>query len=128
MVAYIINPVFAVDFMHPHDENPDRKPTFDKSTKRTLLIFAGVAVIAYLINFGFGNLIVVVALLYLLNHFYLSRAVEKFQTKVWPAFQRKYVRLLVWALDRPRTMLLSAVGLLFLSLGFIENHNIYKGF
>jgi multidrug efflux pump subunit AcrB len=35
VVAYIINPVFAVDFMHPHDEN-HAKPSFDKGTKKAM--------------------------------------------------------------------------------------------
>ncbi|MBC7914182.1 MAG: efflux RND transporter permease subunit [Pyrinomonadaceae bacterium] len=119
LVAYIINPVFAVDFMHPHDENSHVKPSFDKSTKRAMLIFAGLAVVSYLINFGLGNFVVIIALLYLLNHFYLTGVIERFQKKTWPAFQDKYVSLLVWALKRPRTMLLWTVGLLIFTIGLM---------
>ncbi|MFD2162840.1 efflux RND transporter permease subunit [Paradesertivirga mongoliensis] len=119
LVAYIINPVFAVDFMHPHDENSHVKPSFDKSTKRTMWIFAGLAVVSYLINFGLGNFVVLIALLYLLNHFYLTGVIERFQKKTWPAFQDKYVNLLVWALKRPRAMLLWTVGLLFFTIALM---------
>ena len=118
VVAYIINPVFAVDFMHPEDHE-NRKPTFDKQVKRTLLIFAGLAVLAYLINFGFGNLVVFIAILYLINHFFLTGVIHNFQNKVWPNVQNKYVRVLDWALDLPRTMLWSTVGLLIFTIVLI---------
>ncbi|WP_423147226.1 efflux RND transporter permease subunit [Rubrolithibacter danxiaensis] len=119
LVAYIINPVFAVDFMKPHNEDEDHKPRFDKTVKRTLLILGGLAVLAYLINFGFGNFIVFLALLYLLNHFFLTGAVKRFQNNIWPRFQDRYTNLLRWALDRPRTMLWGTVGLFFFSIVLI---------
>ncbi len=118
VVAYIINPVFAVDFMEPEDHEA-HKPRFDKGVKRSTLILGGFAVLAYLMNFGFGNFVVFLMLLYLLNHFYLTGAIKKFQTKTWPAFQNKYVKLLTWALNRPRMMLWSTVILFFLTIGLI---------
>ncbi|NEU09398.1 efflux RND transporter permease subunit [Flavihumibacter sp. R14] len=115
VVAYIINPVFAVDFMHPEDHS-NVKPTFDKRVKKTLMIFAGFAVVAYLINFGFGNLVVFLSLLYLVNHFFLTGVIHKFQNEVWPNIQDKYVRVLSWTLERPRAMLWSTVGLLIFTI------------
>ncbi|HYK77370.1 MAG TPA: efflux RND transporter permease subunit [Daejeonella sp.] len=119
LVAYIINPVFAVDFMKPEEPNLD-KPRFDKKVKRTLLMFGIFALLAYLINFGFGNFVVLLALLYLLNHFYLTRLIRNFQQKIWPAVQDKYVKVLDWALDRPRVMLYSTVGLFFFTIGLMN--------
>lgn len=118
VVAYIINPVFAVDFMRVE---PDEhvKPTFDKSTKKAMIVFAGLAFFAYLINFGFGNFVVLMALLYLLNHFYLTGVIRNFQENIWPRFQSKYVGVLSWALERPKAMLWSTVGLLFLTLALV---------
>ncbi len=116
VVAYIINPVFAVDFMKPHDRNPDHKPSFDPTVRKTLIVFAVMAVLGYLVNFGLGNFIVLLALLYLLNHFVLTGAIENFQTKVWPKLVNKYNNLLTWALKRPRTMIWSTVGLFFLTM------------
>ncbi|MBC7744139.1 MAG: efflux RND transporter permease subunit [Flavobacterium sp.] len=115
VVAYIINPVFAVDFMRPEDQE-NNKPTFDKSVKKILLILAGVAVIAYFISFGLGNFVVFLAFLYLLNHYFLTGLIHRFQTKTWPKLQDKYVGLLRRALYRPRTMLWSTVGLLLLTI------------
>ncbi|MGX5690901.1 efflux RND transporter permease subunit [Arcticibacter tournemirensis] len=116
VVAYIINPVFAVDFMKPHDRNPDHKPTFDSTVTKTLIVFVIMAILGYLVNFGLGNFIVLLALLYLLNHFVLTGAIENFQTKVWPKLVNKYNGLLTWALKRPRTMIWSTVGLFFLTI------------
>lgn len=116
IVAYIINPVFAVDFMKPHVEHEKDKPTFNRAVKRTLLVFTGVALLGYLINFGIGNFVVLLALLYLLNHFLLTRLIKKFQTVTWPKAINAYHSLIVWALKRPRTMIWSTVGLFFFTL------------
>ncbi len=115
IVAYIINPVFAVDFMKPEDHD-SAKPSFDKGVKKTLMIFAGAAILAYLIDFGIGNVVVFIALLYLFNHFYLNNSIKNFQTNTWPRVQNKYVSVLSWALNRPRTMLWSTVGLFFFTI------------
>lgn len=120
LVAYIINPVFAVDFMKPHNTDEHHKPTFDAKVKKNVIRMAVVAVIGYLIAFGIGNFIVVLTLLYLLNHFYLEGWVLKFQTKAWPRFQNWYTEKLDWALHRPWTMILSTVGLFFLTILFMS--------
>lgn len=119
LVAYIINPVFAVDFMQPEDHDKS-KPKFDKSVLRVLLIFLGVAILAYLINIGLGNLVVFFAILYLLNHFFVNRMIINFQTNIWPRAQRKYEKILIWSLNRPRAILWSTVGLFILTLMLIS--------
>lgn len=118
LVAYIINPVFAVDFMKPHTHSDD-KPKFDKSVKKNLYIMAGVAFVAYLINFGFGNLVVFIAGFYLLHHFYLEKVVYNFQNHSWPKFQNWYAKKLDWALHRPWTMIGSTIALFFLTIMFM---------
>jgi multidrug efflux pump len=115
LVAYIINPVFAVDFMEPEDHSI-KKPSFDKGVRKNLLIFLGFSILGYLINFGIGNLVVFVGLLYLLNHFYLNNAIRNFQTNIWPRAQNKYVTLLKWALSWPRAMMYGTVGLFLFTL------------
>ena len=118
VVAYIINPVFAVDFMEIEDHHPP-KPSFDKKVKKTLAVMAGITVLAYLIGFGAGNFMVLLILLYLLNHFYLEGAVRNFQNNLWPRFQDSYKRLLIKALNWPRAMLWGTVGLLFFTIGLV---------
>lgn len=116
VVAYIINPVFAVDFMESHDADEVYQPKFDKKVKKTLLYLGIAAVLAYVINFGFGNFVVILALFYLLQHFVLEKWIRKFQNQTWPKFQAKYVSFLEWALHRPYAILGSTLGLLIFSI------------
>src|SRR5690606_38971080 len=71
IIAYIINPVSAVSFMKPHTEHEGGKPRFDRSVKRIMVGFLIIAVLVYLIDFGSGNFVVLLALFYLLHHFVL---------------------------------------------------------
>jgi multidrug efflux pump len=118
VVAYIINPVFAVDFMKPEDHSPVR-PRFDSTVKRTLLVFTGIAVLGYLIDFGLGNLVVFIAILYLVHHFFLAKGIQRFQTVIWPGVVKRYVVILDWALNWPRAILWSTVGLFFFTLALM---------
>lgn len=117
VVAYIINPVFAVDFMKTHEEE-DRNRKDTRKFKRTSLIFAGISAVSYLSgSVGFGNFIITLYGLYCLNRFVLPGIIQKFQNKVWPAVQETYRKLMVWTLQgkRPVAMLIGTVGLLIFS-------------
>ncbi|MEJ5993280.1 efflux RND transporter permease subunit [Pedobacter sp. Du54] len=113
IVAYIINPVFAVDFMAHDDHEAAKKPRFDKKLRKNVLILGGIALVGYLINMGLGNFMIFIILLYLLNHFVLTNAVKKFQQKLWPAFQNKYVKVLHWAVEHPKKLIWGTFGLFF---------------
>ncbi|MEZ2337990.1 efflux RND transporter permease subunit [Mucilaginibacter sp. RCC_168] len=116
VVAYIINPVFAVDFMKPHHDGEHDNPKFDKKTVRALIYLAVAAVVGYLINIGIGNLVVFIMALYLLNHFILLRVIDRFQKNAWPKFKDWYARWLEKAVKRPVTMLMGTIGLFILSI------------
>jgi multidrug efflux pump subunit AcrB len=118
LVAYIFNPVFAVDFMKPHHEGEHDHPRFDRKVGRAMIFFAIAAVIAYLIGRGVGNFVVFAALLYLFNHFVLLKTIDRFQKKAWPKFQTWYARKLEWAVHRPVTILVSMFVLFILTIGF----------
>lgn len=113
LVAYIINPVFAADFMkaHKHDVEGDSK--FTRGFKVTSVIFGGIALISYLIAFGLGNFIVFIYLLYVLHHFLLKNVISSFQNSAWPKVQRGYKRLLTWCLYKYRPVWV-AVAVVFL--------------
>ncbi|MBE9583605.1 efflux RND transporter permease subunit [Mucilaginibacter sp. JRF] len=119
LVAYIINPVFAVDFMKPHIEGEHDNPKFDRTVKRVLIVMGIIAVLGYLINVGLGNFVVFAALLYLLNHFVLIKWIDKFQKNAWPSFQNWYGRMIEKAVRRPWQILLGIIVLFFLSIGFM---------
>jgi multidrug efflux pump len=119
VVAYIMNPVFAVDFMKPHHEGEHDNPRFDKKVLRSLAILGGLAVLAYLINVGLGNFVVVLAVLYLINHFFLLRIIDRFQKNGWPRFQHWYARRLEKAVQSPWWVLGSIIVLFIFTMFFV---------
>ncbi|MFN6380126.1 MAG: efflux RND transporter permease subunit [Flavobacteriales bacterium] len=116
LVAYIINPVFAVDFMKPHDHAPNQKKRARSFRITTILLLAFAALFYLTGSFGMGNFLVTMYLLYLLYRFVLEKAIANFQNKLWPRVQNVYGRFLEWALKRPRMIFWSTVGLLFATL------------
>jgi len=118
VVAYIMNPVFAVDFMKPHIEGEHDNPKFDKKTVRTTVVLGVIAAFGYLINFGFGNFMVLIVVLYLFNHFVLVNTIDKFQKNAWPKFQSWYARVLEGAVRSPWWVLFGTIILFFVTIGF----------
>ncbi len=124
VVAYIMNPVFAVDFMKPHHEGEHDHQTFDRKTTRTTLILAGVTVFFYLlaaigaISIGIGNFMVLIIFLFLFNHFVLLKVIDRFQKNLWPRFQTWYARWLERAVHNPWKVLMGVIVLFFFTIGF----------
>lgn len=119
LVAYIINPVFAVDFMKPHHLG-EKKRKITKGFIITTVVFVVVALLSYIAgNFGLGNLTLTLYGLFCLNRFVLHGMIQTFQDKSWPAFQERYKKLLIWALEgsRPYLIIGATVLLFFLSIG-----------
>lgn len=122
VVAYIINPVFAADFMTPHDhDHDDNKTKVTKGFKITTVVFASVALMSYIVGaFGLGNFAVLMYLLYAFYHFYLIKIISVFQTSTWPKVQESYKRLITWCLYRyrPIWIMVGVVVLFFFSIVF----------
>jgi len=124
VVAYIMNPVFAVDFMKPHFEGEHDHQRFDRKTTRTTLILAGIAAFFYIIaalggiSIAIGNFVVLMIVLFLFNHFVLLKVIDRFQKKAWPRFQSWYARWLERAVHNPWKVLLGVVVLFFFTIGF----------
>ena len=105
LVAYIINPVFAADFMKPHDHNNDKKPRFTKGFKVAGVVFGAIALLFYVMGlFGMGNFTIAIFGIYALHHFVLNDIINAFQTKMWPRVQSTYKSLLSWCLQGWRPM------------------------
>lgn len=120
LVAYIINPVFAADFMKPHEERHKDESKFTKGFKVTSIIFGGIALVSYLIAFGLGNFVVFIYLLYVLHHFFLKDVIKNFQDSAWPRVQRGYKGILTWCLYRyrPIWIAIGVIGLFIFALVF----------
>jgi len=117
-VAYIINPVFAVDFMKTHDEEAKERSNH-RGYKITGIIFGVVALLAYISgNFGTGNFTIVMFGLYSLNRFVFWKWIQSFQEKRWPAVQDFYKGIVTWSLEksRPIWLMLGTVGLFVFSI------------
>ena len=117
LVAFIMNPVFAVDFMnHPEGEKEKKSAIFRKPR---FWVMIGVGILLDVMGAPFfGNLLITFMLLTLLNRFVLDDAIHSFQNKVLPWIMSHYENLLKWALKgwRPVQLLLGTVGLLILSI------------
>ncbi|MFH0866872.1 MAG: efflux RND transporter permease subunit [Bacteroidota bacterium] len=116
-VAYIINPVFAVDFME-HEEHDK----FKKTDKRKLLkvsgVMAGLALLFYVAQWtGIANFMVLLMILYLFHNIYGVRMIYWFQHKALPKFMRGYEKLLRKSLKgkRPYYILWGTIAALFIA-------------
>ena len=118
LVAYIINPVFAVDFMREQRKQSSRSK-WNRRMKITIVIFVAVALIFYVAgSIGMGNFILTLLVIYLLYQFVLEKWIHKFQEKVWPGFRNGYSRVLKGALNHPGLVLGGTVLLFFISIFF----------
>ena len=105
-VAYIINPVFAVDFMKPHHEEFKSYGKITRKAWLRLLLYAVVAIVFYIGgSIAYGNLMIFFAAFMVVHRLFLYKVIENFQTKAWPSFRRGYTNLLVWGLKRPYALL-----------------------
>ena len=93
IVAYIMNPVFAVSFMKPHAEGENHR-AITRGFVKTCIVLAIITVISYIVNFGLGNLALTMFGLYLLNKFVLVNAAEAFQKKIWVKVQNGYASIM----------------------------------
>ncbi|MEO8584174.1 MAG: efflux RND transporter permease subunit, partial [Flavitalea sp.] len=117
VVAFIMNPVFAVDFMNHSDE--EGKSKMDIFRKPGLWLGLGVGILLDGTGQPFwGNLILLIVILVLLNHFILGKIIHGFQNRVLPSVMRRYETLLRWSLKgrRPVYVLLITILIFFVSL------------
>lgn len=120
LVAYIMNPVFAVSFMQrPPSEEENAKNR--KITPRLLFITLGVIVAIVILSLAqiriLANLLIFGLVIYYLFKFVLHFLIEKFQCCALPALLNSYKKILAFLLKgkRPYLVLTGAVGLLLMS-------------
>jgi multidrug efflux pump subunit AcrB len=121
LVAYIINPVFAADFMKAHQPGGEKKSKITRGFKITAVVFGAVALLFYVVGaFGMGNFTLTLFALYALHHFILENVVKGFQNNVWPRVQETYKRALGWCLQgwKPMGVIGVVIFLFFFSIIF----------
>lgn len=120
IVAYVFNPVFAVDFMKHED---DEKPVVLRRVYKTAGVMVLIALPFYLLKMtGLANLIVFIAISFLAHELFGHKVLRNFQTKTIPAMMKKYENTLVWVLKgkRPVYILWSMIGLFIFTM-FLTN-------
>lgn len=118
LVAFFMNPVFAVDFMnHPESENKEPKSAIFKKPIFWIVIGAGIVLDVLGATF-MGNLLLFFMILILLNRYFFTDAIHYFQNHALPLIMGRYESLLRWALKgwRPVHLLLGIIALLFISV------------
>ncbi len=116
IVAYIFNPVFAVDFMRLDD---DDAPINKRNVYRTTAIIALISLPFYLMGArGLGNFSLFIAISFLGHELFGYKVLRRFQTHAIPAMLRKYEKTLEWVLKgrRPYYILTSMIGLFVLTM------------
>jgi multidrug efflux pump len=116
VVAYIFNPVFAVDFMKLSD---DETPVNKKKVFKTTGILVLIALPFYLMGLkGIGNFTIFIAVSFLFHELFGYKVIHRFQTRTFPALMRKYESTLKWVLKgkRPAIILGGMVALFFFTM------------
>ncbi len=121
VVAFVMNPVFAVDFMvHAEEDHHLKKKSLVFKSKAFLIpLIAGIFFDLVGLTF-IGNLLIFFALVVVLNKYVFDSLIHKFQNRVLPGIMNRYEKLLRWATAkwRPVWLLLGTFGLLGVTIIF----------
>lgn len=117
LVAYVMNPVFAVSFMKKRPQGVEGSA---KSKRHKKILFRALAILAMVLFFYavrvrfMGNFLAFFLISYLLSKYVLHFLVEKFQRRVLPRFLDLYRKILAFSLrgKRPFAILVSMTLLL----------------
>lgn len=116
IVAFFINPVFAVSFMRPDDKAPaNRLSVFKKWGIWALLILGILARMSGIKVFG--SVLILIPVLIIIDRLVLKSIIFHFQHSILPRLMNSYERLLKWLLKgkRPGWAFFSVFILFFLS-------------
>lgn len=120
IVAFLMNPVFAVDFMNHPEAGEKKKNRIFKNPVFWVAIVLGILLDFAGATFA-GNLLFFIILLIIFNRFVLDKWIHSFQNRMLPWIMDHYERLLRWALKgkRPVWLLIGTFGLLIFSIVII---------
>ena len=113
IVAFIMNPVFAVSFMKPEGREFE-KPKKDIFKASWFWVFISFGIILNIAGWhGIGNFLIFIPLLAILERFVLRGIIHFFQEKALPSLMNRYEKMLKWMLKGKRPGL-ALVGLFIL--------------
>jgi multidrug efflux pump len=119
VVAFIINPVFAVSFMRPEGrafEEP-KKTIFKKWWWWCAI---GFGLVMHLLgNHGFANFLLLMAILAVFNRYVLRGGIHFFQERALPGLMHRYEKMLRWVLQGTRPVKIFASLFLLFALSVV---------
>lgn len=118
IVAFIMNPVFAVSFMKPEGREHD-KPKNHIFKSKWFWTFIAFGALFHLATWhGFGNFLFFMSLLMLFHVYVLRGIIHYFQERVLPGVMNRYEKLLRWVLTgtRPVWMFVSLFGIFIIAV------------
>lgn len=120
VVAFIMNPVFAVSFMDREDHSKGVNLSFRPLVKPLLILGALTGITYASLGFGAGNFMVTIMVLFVLNHYLFNPMIAGFQHTVLPAFMRSYRNFINYVIQgyRPYAALVMVIGI-FVGVIFI---------
>jgi multidrug efflux pump subunit AcrB len=118
IVAFIFNPVFAVNFMKPEGKEYEKPKSAVFRNKWFLVSLIGGVVLHLLMMHGIANFLLLMAILMVFNSYVLNDIIHSFQQRALPGLMRRYEKLLRWVLKgkRPVWAFVSLFGLFIFSL------------
>jgi multidrug efflux pump subunit AcrB len=138
IVSYAMNPVFVITFMKREDEDKAVDAGFS-TLKKPLTIMGIVALVSYGLSaltksdmlFGTANVIVLIALLYVFNHYVLTpKMIIPFQEKLLPKLKINYGKMISWIITgwRPVWAVVASFVLLvftFIMMGIVKPQVVF---
>jgi len=119
IVAFLMNPVFAVDFMNREEGRKEPKSAIFKKPSFWIFVLLGILLDVFGATFA-GNILLTILVLIVLNRYVFEDLIHAFQNRALPWIMSHYENLLRWALKgrRPVGLLVGTFVLLVGSLTF----------
>src|SRR5450432_1245092 len=120
IVAFIMNPIFAVDFMNHSEDGDNRKSRVFRNPLFYTFLVLGIFLDLTTYTFA-GNLFIFFGILMFLNAYLFTGMIHTFQNRSLPWIMSHYESGLKWALKgwRPVWLLISTFFLLIFSFVFL---------
>lgn len=121
IVAFVFNPVFAVNFMKPEGKEFE-KPKNAVFRNKWFISALIAGVLLHLAGLrGVANFSLLMAVLMVFNAYVLNDIIHRFQNKFLPGLMNRYEKMLRWILKgkRPAWAFVSLFGLFIFSVGLL---------
>lgn len=117
IVAYIINPVFAVTFMKPDEEDVQTMSRKKIFTIAGIIAFVGIIFHLFSVPV-LANLTLFISVFFVVHNLWGYKMLLHFQHTIIPKTLTKYEKFLTWILQkrRPYKLLWSLIGMLFVTI------------